>query len=347
MKRTSILILTVIIIFCMLAGCAARIKPEEAQEISLTDQLGNDVVISEKPERIVSAYYISTSALIALGLEDNIVGIEDGAEKRPVYNMAAPDMLDSAVRVGSPKEFDIEACLSAEPDLVILPKKAQDYASSLQEVGVTVLMVNPEDHEKLLEMIDLIAEATGTQDRAEKISVFYDSALKEAETATANLADSDKPSVYMTSPSGYLSAVPRDMYQADVIRSAGGKNCGDVLEGDSRTEISYEQLLSMNPEIIIIPTNNFANGYPDYTKEDILNDASLSEVTAVKNEDIYYMPAGLEAWDSPVPSGFLGTLWTLAALHPDLYSMDQVADKAYDFYREFYDIEIDKILITG
>ena len=208
-------------------------------------------------------------------------------------------------------------------------------------------MVNPEDHEKILEMICLIAEATGTQDRAEKIAEFYTSAMDDADAAISGLSDGDKPSVYMTSPSGYLNAVPRDMYQADVIRSAGGKNCGDVLEGDSRTEISYEQLLSMNPELIIIPTNNFANGYPDYTKEDILNDASLSEVTAVKNEDFYYMPAGLEAWDSPVPSGFLGTLWTLATLHPDLYSMDQVADKAYDFYREFYDIEIDKILITG
>ena len=346
MKRTTILALAIIIIVCMLAGCAARVKPEEA-EITLTDQLGNEVVIKGTPEKIVSAYYISTSACIALGLEDKMVGIEEGAEKRPVYTMAAPDMLENAVSVGSPKEFDIEACLSAEPDLVILPKKAQDYAPSLEEVGVTVLMVNPEDHEKLLEMIDLIAEATGTQDKAEEISEFYNAALKEADDATAGLTDSDKPSVYMTAPSGYLNAVPRDMYQADVIRSAGGKNCGDVLEGDSRTEISYEQLLSMNPEIMIIPTNNFANGYPDYTKEDILNDESLSEVTAVKNGDIYYMPAGLEAWDSPVPSGFLGTLWTLAALHPDLYTMDQVADKAYDFYKEFYDIEIDKSLITG
>ncbi len=151
----------------------------------------------------------------------------------------------------------------------------------------------------------------------------------------------------MTSPTGYLNAVPRDMYQADVIRSAGGINCGDVLEGDSRTEISYEQLLSMNPDIIIIPTNNYANGYPDYTKEDILTDPSLSEITAVRNEDIYYMPRGLEAWDSPVPSGFLGTLWLLATLHPDLYTQDQVADRAYDFYKEFYDIEIDKTLTTG
>ena len=347
MKKTLTLVLTIVIIVCMLAGCAAREKADAFSELTLTDQLGNEVVISEKPEKIVSAYYISTSACIALGLEDNIVGIEDGSENRPIYNMAAPDMLDSAVRVGSPKEFDLEACLSAEPDLVILPKKAQDYASSLKEVGVNVLMVNPEDHEKLLQMIDLIAQATGTQDKAGKISEFYNAALDEADAATAKLSDSDKPSVYMTSPSGYLNAVPRDMYQADLIRSAGGINCGDVLEGDSRTEISYEQLLSMNPEIIIIPTNNFANGYPDYSKEDILNDPSLSEVTAVKNEDIYYMPAGLEAWDSPVPSGFIGTLWTLAALHPDLYTMDQVADKAYDFYKEFYDIEIDKTLITG
>ncbi len=179
-KRTASLAVTIIIIICMLTGCAAGNITGETAELTLTDQLGNEVSISGTPERIVSAYYISTSACIALGLEDNIVGIEDGSENRPVYNMAAPDMLKNAVRVGSPKEFDLEACLSAEPDLVILPKKAQDYAPSLKEVGVTVLMVNPEDHEKLLEMIDLISEATGTQDRADKISAFYNSALEEA-----------------------------------------------------------------------------------------------------------------------------------------------------------------------
>ncbi|MDY6064915.1 MAG: ABC transporter substrate-binding protein [Finegoldia sp.] len=124
------------------------------------------------------------------------------------------------------------------------------------------------------------------------------------------------------------------------------KNAGDVLEGDSWIDVSYEQILEMNPDYIIIPTNNMANGQPDYTAEDVLADSNLAEVTAVKNGNVYNMPTGYEAWDSPVPSGVLGMLWMTSTLHPDLYSKDEFANDAADFYKTFYNFDIDKSSIT-
>ena len=64
----------------------------EITEIKITDHLGREVVFKEKPKRIVSGYYITTSLLIALGLEDNVVGIEVGADQRPIYLLAAPNL---------------------------------------------------------------------------------------------------------------------------------------------------------------------------------------------------------------------------------------------------------------
>lgn len=40
--------------------------------------------------------------------------------------------------------------------------------------------------------------------------------------------------------------------------------------------MSYEQILQMNPDIIIIPTNNMANGQPDFKAADVLADANLA-----------------------------------------------------------------------
>ena len=126
---------------------------------------------------------------------------------------------------------------------------------------------------------------------------------------TANIADDAKPVVYMCGTSSYLTTAPKDMYQASVITTVGGKNPGDELEGDSWVDISYEQLIAMNPDVIIIPTNNMANGQPDFTAADVIADEQLKDITAVKNGAVYNMPAGFEAWDSPVPSGVLGMLW--------------------------------------
>lgn len=131
------------------------------------------------------------------------------------------------------------------------------------------------------------------------------------------------------------------MYQASIVTSAGGKNAGDSLEGDSWTDISYEQLIAMNPDVIIIPTNNMANGQPDFTADEVMSDEQLKEVAAVKNGAVYNMPTGFEAWDSPVPSGVLGMLWMTAKLHPEVYTMEEFAADAADFYKTFYGFDMD------
>lgn len=359
MKRILALLLAMVMSLTLLAGCGSTQSDEPVSDVkavtvekasfplTIEDQLGNSVTLEKPAERIVSGYYISSSACIALGLENKLVGTEEKTDKRPIYKLAAPELIGSIANVGSAKAFDLESCLGAEPDLVILPKKAKDYAKTLNEMGIAAVVVNPESHEALVDMIKLIANLTGSEETAGKLITSYNEVLSKVESTTANLDDSKKPVVYMCNTSTYLATAPKDMYQASLVRSAGGKNAGDILEGDSWTDVSYEQILTMNPDIIIIPTNNMANGQPDFTAADVLADANLAEVTAVKNGAVYNMPAGLEAWDSPVPSGVLGMLWLLATVHPDLYTKAECADYAASFYKTFYGFDMDKSIITG
>lgn len=323
-------------------------ESESAFPMTVTDQLGNSVTLDAPAERIVSGYYISSSCCIALGLVDKMVGTEEKSDKRPIYQLAAPELIGGDVaNVGSAKAFDLEACLAAEPDLVILPKKAKDYAATLAESGINAIVVNPESHEDLIEMVKLIGAVSGTDEAANALVARYDEVMEMLAALTANVAEEEKPVVYMCAPSSYLSTAPKDMYQAFVIASAGGKNAADELEGDSWVDVSYEQIIAMNPDVIIIPTNNMANGQPDYTAADVMADPNLADVTAVKNGAVYNMPAGLEAWDSPVPSGILGMQWLLATLHSDLYSMEELVADATDFYQTFYGFTMDASIITG
>ncbi|MEI3359143.1 MAG: ABC transporter substrate-binding protein [Dorea formicigenerans] len=366
MKKLYSLLLVLALTVSMAAGCGKTEKsttnsdtkkeeevkkeeekiPETTYPLTIKDQIGNEVTIKEQPKRIVSGYYISSSTCLALGLKDKLVAVEEKIDQRPIYKYAAADIMDSVGNVGSAKAFDLEACLAAEPDLVILPKKAQDYAKTLTDMDIPTIVVSPESHDELVEMIKLIGEVTNSNDKATAMTDKYDEILDKINGMTKKLSDDKKPVVYMCGTNSYLTTAPKDMYQASLIATAGGKNAGDVLDGDSWVDVSYEQILDMNPDYIIIPTNNMANGQPDYTAEDVMADANLAEVTAVKNGDVYNMPAGYEAWDSPVPSGVLGMLWMTATLHPDLYSMDEFADDAADFYKTFYNFDIDKSSIT-
>lgn len=329
-------IVAVILVFISLFSVIAQPASEEKESFKVIDQIGREVCIASKPDRIVSGYYISSSACIALGLSDNIVAIEAMGNKRPIYKLAKPDMINLP-NVGTAKAFDLETCLKVQPELVILPVKQKDCANTLTEMGIPAIVVNPENHKQILDMFNLIGLATGKTKEADKLISYYKNKLDFVEQ-TVKKAKST-PVVYICGTGSYLTTAPKNMYQASLVNSAGGINAGDSINGSSWTEISYEQLVSMNPDIIIIPTNSKANGKPDFSAETICSDPQLRHLTAVKNNAIFQMPVGYEAWDSPVPSGILGQLWMLSTIHPSLYSSKEFEKDVKDFYKTFYGFE--------
>ena len=265
-----------------------------------------------------------------------MVGLEKKADTRPIYAMAAPDLLEKE-QVGTMKELDLEAVAALEPDLVVMPKKLMDYAAPLEELGIPVLVVNPESHEALTGMLELLGQACGVEDRAQALTDYYEEQLARV----AQLVDGlERPTVYMGGNSSYLTAAPGDMYQSSLIETAGGVNAAADLTGGYWTEVSYESILAMAPQVILIPAG------ADYTAQDILGDPQLAAVPAVQSGAVYEMPSGIEEWDSPIPSGFLGTLWMTSVLHGDAYPFDTFTADVQDFYKTFYGFEIDPALIT-
>ncbi len=294
--------------------------------VTVTDQAGRTVTIEKCPEKLVSGYYISTSMLIALGLEDKLVGIEAKANQRPIYKLSAPELINLP-NVGTAKAFDLEGCLKLSPDLVILPLKLKSAAENLEKLGVDVLLVNPEDQELLMEMLDLLSEATGTTARAKSINDFI---ARQEKYLNDTLKDTTAPTVYLAGNSSLLSTAGDAMYQADMIRMAGGKNVAGSLTDTYWSEISYEQLLTWNPEYIILASD------ATYSVDDVLNNKSLADCTAVKNKNVYQLPDKAEAWDSPVPSGILGSVWLANVLHGDRISADNCNKVIDEYYETFY-----------
>ena len=360
MKKIISLLLALMLVLS-LAACGAPATDEtqeptenqtEAQveetgvsyPVTVTDMAGREVTIETEPQRIVSGYYISSSACMALGLKDRVVGIESKSNARPIYAAAAPELLELP-NVGTAKEFDLETCLSTEPDLVILPMKQKDTAAALEELGIPALLVMPESHEQIVEMFTLIATAANVLDNADALISYYTAELAEVEALAASAEA--QPVTYITGTSSYLTTAPAQMYQSSLITTAGGTAAGADIEGSSWMEISYEQLLTMNPEIIVVPTNSLANASAEFALEDLLNDAQLSEVAAIQNGAVYLMPVGFEAWDSPAPSGILGVKWMLKTLHPELYSAEEFAADVQEFYQTFYGFTADTSALAG
>ena len=334
-----------LLILCMCLSFSAcgqtnssNITPQETTNkddyypITVTDQAGREVIIEKEPERLVSCYYITSSLLIALDLDDKIVGIEDNPDYRPIYGLSAPDLL-KLPWVGTAKPLNIEACASVEPDLIILPLRLIDSAETLESLGMNVLFVNPESQDLLNEMIRLIGAATNTQELAEELLSF----ISAQETFLAEkLKDTPSPTIYLSGNSNFLSTAGNSMYQSDMIRLAGGTNVAAGIEDTYWTVIDYEQLLTWDPEYIIMASS------AKYTVDDVLNDPNLASCQAVINKNVYQIPDYAESWDSPVPGSILGALWLANLLHPAQLSDADCISIMDTYYETFYNFTYSK-----
>lgn len=334
MKKVVSLLLVLALLLSMAACGRSAITEENTAvyadqshyPVTVTDHAGRQVLIEKEPRQLVSCYYITSSLLMALGLEARMVGIEDNPDYRPIYSLSAPHLLELPW-VGTAKTLDTEGCAALEPDLVILPLRLKDSAEILESLGIDVLLVNPESQELLLEMIRMVSAATDTRETGEALITFLEEQEKNLEKI---LSGAERPQVYLAGNSSLLSTAGNQMYQSDMIRLGGGSNVAAEIPDTYWAEIDYEQLLVWDPEYIILASS------ANYSVEDVLSDPNLAGCSAVVNENVYQIPADAESWDSPVPGSVLGAFWLANILHPDLLRAEDCTAVMKEYYETFY-----------
>lgn len=330
-KKIISLFILGILMSTFVVGCGSNNVESKDNKVTVVDQLGREVELDGTPEKIISSYYISTSLLINLGVQDKLVGIEAKAKTREMYKKVAKELIDLPA-VGASKEINIEECANLNPDLVIIPTRLKEFIPKFEELKIPVIAIEPETLDQFKETVKLIGKAVGKEEKANKLVNYYDDTISKVKELNKNLTE--KQNVYLAGSDSVLKTCTSKMYQNYMFEVCGGENVTKELTDGYWTTISVEELVKKNPDVI------YMVGYASYSKDDILKDERLKGINAIKNNKIYVFPSTLEAWDYPTPSSMLGILWLENNLHPDLYSKEDYIKDAKDFYKEFYDIEV-------
>jgi iron complex transport system substrate-binding protein len=349
MNKNLKLILTMILSLSMMASLTAckgktdvtdkeplpvaETPAEEETTITLIDDLSREVTFEAYPERLVSGYYITTSMLMALGLTDQLVGIEAKAKDRPIYALAAPKLLDLP-NVGSAKEFNLEGAISLSPDLLVLPVRLKEVIGTLEEMEMNALGVNPESYEDMARVLRLLGKAADKEEKAEEILAYNDGLLQKAEEIHSSSSD-DRPVIYFAGNSSLLTTAGGKMFQSDLLSKAGAENAAKELTDSYWAEVSYEQILVWDPDYILLSSD------AGYSISDVLGDPALSELRAVKEKKVFQLPSQLEAWDSPVPASVLGVMAIVSELYPDRYPEEDYQKDVITYYERFYGFTAD------
>ncbi len=330
-KKIMSLFIIGILMSTFVVGCGSSNVESKDNKVTVVDQLGREVELDGTPEKIVSSYYISTSLLINLGVQDKLVGIEAKAKTREMYKKVAKELIDLPA-VGTSKEINVEECANLNPDLVIIPTRLKEFIPKFEELKIPVIAIEPETLDQFKETVKLIGKAVGKEEKANKLVNYYDDTISKVKELNKNLTE--KQNVYLAGSDSVLKTCTSKMYQNYMFEVCGGENVTKELTDGYWTTVSVEELVKKNPNVI------YMVGYASYSKDDILKDERLKGVNAIKNNKVYVFPSTLEAWDYPTPSSMLGILWLENNLHPDLYSKEDYIKDAKEFYKEFYDIEV-------
>ena len=300
LKRLGICIVLLGLLVNMVAGCQPQFQPG-----TYTDDMGRAVAIDQIPQRLVSFGPSITEILFALGLEEKVVGVSDYCDY--------PEAAKLRPKVGNAFNPSLEKIVELEPDLVLTVKQEQ-LNRELENLGVTFMVLDPEDIDGIFKNIELVGEITGTEKRAEELIKDMQDSISQI---IALMEDAPKVRVFFIVDATDLTlpwTAGTGSFIDALITMAGGENIAAKGQG-AWVQFSLEQIVSSDPEVIIIQT--MTGGIPTVSKEELEAHPAWGEMTAVKQGNICFI--NIDVVRRPGPRIVQGLEAMAKIVHPELF----------------------------
>ena len=284
----------------LLAACGGEETKEEEKQQETTaseeasaypktfvDGRGVEVIIEEKPDRIVSTTLAVDEYLVNLTDIENIVGVTAISTDPSISNVAD---LTAPVETKFEK-VTAEQVIALDPDLVIIPSYVNpEVLNQLEDAGVvTYQVVDDASFAGIIETVETLGDLLDEEENADKLIADYNERYAAIEEAVAKDEDEDRVLYYTE----YLSSVTGNTSIGEMIELAGGTNV--VVEagivGDEYPDypnVSKELLVDLNPEFIFTTAWDPSGNEPAFVTE-WKNDPALANVDAIKNGHIYVL----------------------------------------------------------
>ena len=306
---------------------------ETEDEITIVDQAGREVTVKRDIESIALSYRVAIRFLLSLDQGDKIKGI---GKSEPFLETLQPSLAD-CVNVGQ-GVADIEAVAELNPDVFFHKATDRETLDALEKIGIPAIGIQIETPEEMMTALDIMGKVCGEEEKAETLIDYYKNRLEEIDQRTAGIQEQDKKTaVVMGTSIGKVA--DGSMLQGEMLERAGAINVAEDLEA---TELwptaGAEQIFKWNPDYIFITGSESAL----YSADDILEDKNWSELTAVKNGDVYVMPAKVDSWEFPGVVSILGIDYMMHVMYPELMSEEELTQEVDSFYELSYGVTLDR-----
>ena len=317
---------------------------ETAETREITDMAGRKVTVPTA-ENIESVFSTGPVAAIFLYMvaPDKLLGWN--YELNDVEKSIILDKYQDLPNFGMGDAVNYEAVIAANPTIAINSGKINDAMVSdcdalSESLGIPVVAVDNELNNSA-EAFRFMGELLGVEDHAEELAQYAEQVFTDI-NALSDIPEEKKVSVYFGNGEDSLETAPRGSQHAQIFDVINAVNVADLELGDgSRVQISAEQLLAWDPDVIVVNGEPKADKSGSSAAEDILSNPDYASLKAVQDQKVYGTPNAPFSWvDRPAgPNRLIGMRWFSALIYPEYIKCD-INEEIHKFFDLFYHVDL-------
>lgn len=287
-KASQLCALLLLLAAVLIGGCGQG--EETAAEPSVffrgTDDLGTEVILREKPQRVVSLGLATDEILLGIAPTEQIAALTSYSDDPGLSTMT------EAARAIPVKLYDRspERVLALNPDLVLTTDGvSKEQVESLRDLGLTVFASRtPKRIEGIFTRIETIGRLIGQEDRAAALIAEKRARLAEVERRVGDIPEEERPIVIAFAFSTVFGQ--KDGLFDDMCRHASLRNGAGMLGLSAETTVSMEQIVALDPDVFLLPTWSAEGEKTEDFREKLRSDPLFRHVKAVRENHLYAVP---------------------------------------------------------
>lgn len=358
MKKFSLLA-AVLLCFSLLAGCAAQpanpslsssATPSESAASTpsaptglrtVTDAAGRQVEIPVKVESIVCVNVCTLRFTTYMGALDLVVGVEQNELEQRIskpFNYFNHDLFSTLPVMGDNGTTYDEEIVKIGPD-VIMANTDKESADALQlKTGIPVVVVPLSEgmmDESVFEMLRVMGEVYGLEDRAKELGDYITSLEADLKARTEAIPEAEKPSVYVGGVS-FKGAHGFEGTEAGYAPFAAlsANNLADQTGQQGAFSIDPEQVLQWDPDVLFLDFNGMELINEDYAK----NPDFYNGLSAVKNGRVYSQ-ISFRSNATNTELALADAYYAGKVLYPDAFADVDPAEKFNEIFEMFLGVK--------
>jgi len=343
MRKTAAALLVFIIAIALSSNGYA--VSSELKTVKITDMAGRTVTVPYNPAKIICLGPGALRLIVYLNGQDRVAGVEDMEKLNPggrPYWLANLHLAElPRIGPGGPasinKKPDLEAILSVNPDLIFMTQSDAPLVNDIQkQLNIPIVILSYGEFatfdKRIYDSLRLAGEILNREERAQSVIDFIESARRELQDMTEEIADKDKPDVFvggigMRGSQGIESSEKNYI----PLEWANAKNIAQNVEASegSHVFIDKERLLSLDPDFIFID-----GGGIKMIEQDIIKKPQYYRALKAFQQKRVYTLLPFNFYTTNVETALADAYAIAKTLYPDLFKEidpEKKADEIYTF----------------